>query len=128
MNQSITERPREELAEPTREAPIFSPRFDIVETENELLLFGDLPGVSQEQLDVQYENEQLIIDGHVEPPAQLESMLRQEYQVGDFHRTFSIGPAVDAAKIEAELHNGVLKVHLPKTEAVKPKRIQIKAV
>lgn len=128
MNHSVTERPREEVAELTREVPLFSPRFDIVETENEMILFGDLPGVGQDQLDVQYENDQLIVHGHVEPRYESESMLRQEYEMGDFHRTFSIGPAIDAEKISAELHNGVLKIHLPKSEAVKPKRIEIKAV
>ena len=127
MNRTMTERTREELAEPTREAPAFSPRFDIVETENELILFGDLPGVGQDQLDVQYENEQLIVHGQVDAGDEIESMLRQEYAVGDFHRTFSIGPSIDAEKISAELHHGVLKIHLPKSEAVKPKRIEIKS-
>jgi HSP20 family protein len=47
--------------------------------------------------------------------------------VGDYHRSFTIGEAIDAEKISAEMHNGVLTLHLPKSEKVKPRRIEVKA-
>ncbi len=115
-------------AEPTRQAPIYQPRFDIVENDSELTLYGDLPGVEDKQLDIRYENQQLIIHGTVPPRNPEVNFLHQEYGVGDFQRTFAIGESVDAKKISAEVHNGVLVIHLPKTEAVKPKRIKVKAV
>jgi HSP20 family molecular chaperone IbpA len=115
-------------AERTREAPIYQPRFDIVETDNELTLYGDMPGVEESHLDIRYENEQLSIDGKVPPRNEDVTFLRQEYGVGDFHRSFTIGESIDNEKITAEVHNGVLVVHLPKAEAVKPKRIAVKAV
>ena len=55
-------------------------------------------------------------------------MLRQEYQLGDFYRSFRIGESIDAAKIHAELNNGVLTVHLPKSVAAQPRRIEVKAL
>lgn len=127
MTNVVKEKPREELiAEPTRESPVFTPRFDILENENELTLYGDLPGVKIDQIDIRYESEQLVVHGRVVDRGAGLTFLRQEYGVGDFHRVFTIGEAIDAEKISAELHDGVLAIHLPKTEAVKPRRIEVK--
>jgi HSP20 family molecular chaperone IbpA len=52
--------------------------------------------------------------------------LHGEYGIGDFHRTLTIGEAIDTGRISAELQNGVLTVHLPKREQVKPRRIDVK--
>ena len=52
-------------------------------------------------------------------------MLYSEYGIGDFYRTFSVAETIDGSKISAELKNGVLTVHLPKTEEVKPRRIEV---
>jgi HSP20 family molecular chaperone IbpA len=124
---TITERP-EKTAEPTRQVPVFSPRFDIVETDAQLTLYGDMPGVAKDCLDVRYENEQLVIHGKVPSRNDGERFIREEYGVGDFHRTFSVGEAIDTARISAELRNGVLTIQLPKTEALQPRRIEVKAV
>jgi len=53
-------------------------------------------------------------------------MLLHEYEDGDFYRVFRIDESVDASKIEAECKNGVLTVHLPKVEAVRPRQITVK--
>jgi len=112
--------------EPTRQTPNFQPRFDILENESELTLYGDLPGVGQDDLDIRYENEQLTIHGRVKNRNENLEPLRQEYAIGDFHRVFTIGESIDAEKINAELHSGVLIVHLPIAEAAKPRRIAVK--
>jgi len=113
--------------EHTRNVPVFSPRFDILETDSELTLFGDLPGVAPEDLDIQFENRVLTIHGKVDPRYESKRMLYGEYGIGDFHRTFTIGESIDTDKISAELKNGVLVLHLPKTDAVRPRKIEIKA-
>ncbi|QDS91765.1 Spore protein SP21 [Roseimaritima multifibrata] len=120
--------PAQASAEPTRQVPLFQPRFDITENENELTLYGDLPGVQQDELDIRYENEQLHISGKVAARNQELQVLHQEYGIGDFQRTFTIGESIEADAINAEVHNGVLIVHLPKAEAAKPKRITVKAI
>lgn len=113
--------------ERTDSATTFTPRFDIVECGDEMTLYGDLPGVEPENLEVRFENEHLIVHGRVEPRHEGRGHLYGEYGVGDFYREFRIDEAVDVSKIEAELRDGVLTLHLPKAEALKPKRIQVKS-
>jgi HSP20 family protein len=112
--------------ERTQQSVTFTPRFDIWENDDELMLYGDLPGVDASNLDIRFEDKQLSIHGRVNPRQNDVQFLYAEYGVGDFFRTFAIGESIDASKIAAELKNGVLTVHLPKTEAVKPKRIEVR--
>jgi HSP20 family molecular chaperone IbpA len=90
------------------------------------LLYGDLPGVTVKDLDIRFENRELTIHGVVASRHEGE-YLYNEYGVGDFHRTFAVGEAIDAEKISAEMHNGVLTLRLPKLEKVKPRRIKVQA-
>lgn len=122
------EQPSEAAAvERTRECPSYIPRFDILETDEELILYGDLPGVEPADLDIRFENRELTVHGKVASRHTEHRHLYGEYGIGDFYRTFAIGETIDSSKIAAELKNGVLCLHLPKTEAVKPKRIAVKA-
>ena len=104
----------------------YSPRFDIWGNEDEMILYGDLPGVMPEDLDVRFENPVLTIHGKVSPRHNDIKFLHGEYGIGDFHRTFTVGEAIDTERISAELKNGVVTVHLPKSEKVKPRRIEVK--
>lgn len=113
--------------ERTRTGTTFTPRFDIVETEDELILHGDLPGVAPENLDLRFENERLIVHGKVEPRHEDHEFVYGEYGIGDFYREFQVLEGVDGEKISAELNNGVLTVHLPKSEQTKPRRIEVKS-
>jgi HSP20 family protein len=115
-------------AESTRSGQFYLPNCDIVERGDELLLLADMPGAKSDQIDIRFENGTLSIDGKVEPrqPAD-ERFWRREYGVGDFHRTFQVGESVDAGKISADYSDGVLTLHLPKAEALKPRKIAVKA-
>lgn len=112
--------------EETRAGQFFTPRVDIVETENALLLYADMPGVRPGDIDLSYENAELILRGKVQPTEQPGHVVFAEYETGDFYRVFQVHESIDASKIEAEHKNGVLTVRLPKREAVKPKQVQIK--
>jgi HSP20 family molecular chaperone IbpA len=114
--------------ERTRGATSYSPRVDIVENGDELVLYVDLPGVEQEDLDLRFEHGELIIEGRVQPRHNEKRLVHAEYGIGDFYRTFSINEVIDSTKVSAEITGGVLTVHLPKTEAVKPRRIEVKSV
>jgi HSP20 family protein len=114
-------------AERTRGGTTYLPPFDIVETDTELTLFGDLPGVTLDNLDIRFESEHLIIQGKVQPRHSDLEYLYGEYGIGDYYREFHISESIDSGKITAELKDGVLTLHLPKVEAVKPKRIEVKA-
>jgi HSP20 family protein len=106
---------------------VFEPRVDIAEVEDQLLLYVDLPGVKPEDVDVRFENRELQIRGKVTPPASKPRYLLNEYGVGDFYRAFSITDDVDAQKISADLKDGVLTVHLPKSAALRQRRITVNA-
>ena len=104
---------------------IYRPRFDIWENDDEMILYGDLPGVMPEDLDVRFENPLLTIHGKVSPRHDDITFVYGEYGIGDFHRAFTLGEAIDTQRISAELKNGVVTVHLPKNEKVKPRRIEV---
>lgn len=114
-------------AEHTRSGRCFRPNVDILEKADELLLLADVPGASGgDAIDIKFEEGELTLRGKVEPrqgPDQ--QYLYQEYGVGDFYRTFQISESIDASKISAEYGNGVLTLHLPKAESVKPRKIAV---
>jgi len=123
--------PQKERADQTqperlRGGVCFTPRVDIVETENELILSADLPGVRPEDVDLRYEQGQLILHGRCQPRRPERGTLLSEYDVGDFYRAFSIHESIDGSKIAAEFKNGVLTVHLPKMEQAKPRQISVR--
>jgi len=105
----------------------YSPNVDILETKDDLLLVADMPGVKSDSVDIHFENGELYLHGHVgdRQPGDQRYLLR-EYGVGDFYRVFQISEQIDAEKITAEYHAGVLTVRLPKVEAVKPRKILVK--
>lgn len=129
MTTMAIEKPAErEIArsEPTWNRPQFRPNVDILEQPDELTVLADMPGTHPEDVDIQFENGMLKLHGKVKErePQQVEYATR-EYGVGDFHRTFQVGENIDAARISAEYEDGVLILHLPKTDAVKPRKITV---
>jgi HSP20 family protein len=114
------------VAEMTRSAQCFRPTVDIVEDSQELRILADMPGVNSEAIDIDFSDGALTIHGHV-PNRRGESakFLWEEYGVGDFYRVFQIGEAIDASRISANYSDGVLTVHLPKVETVKPRKISV---
>jgi HSP20 family protein len=111
--------------ESTRNGKYFAPRVDIIESEAELLLLADMPGARLEDIDLRYENAELVLRGKVQPTEVKGHAIFSEYDVGDFYRVFQVHETIDASKINAEFKNGVLTVHLPKQEQVKPKQVPI---
>ncbi len=104
----------------------YTPRVDVVETENDFILFADLPGVKDEDVDVHFENGELFLQARC-PARQADAKyLVNEYGTGDYYRAFTLNQDVNAEHISAVLKNGVLTVRLPKSEAAKPRRIQVK--
>ena len=114
-------------AESTRNVPVFIPAVDIFETEHELTLVADMPGVPIENIDIDLEGEQLTIKGNVEQTNGDGRVLFREYAVGDYYRQFSLSNDIDRAKIQASMKDGVLKLVFPKAEAAKPRKIEVKS-
>jgi HSP20 family protein len=120
------DRTDESRPESTRGGYHFVPRVDIYETENELLLVADVPGVRPEDVDLRYEKGELLLHAKVKARRGQQTALLQEYEEGDFFRAFTIHESIDASRIAAECKNGVLTVHLPKVEAVRPRQITVR--
>jgi len=109
----------------TREGPVFNPDVDIYESDDELVLVADLPGVIKEDLDIDLNENTLTINAHVKQETK-GTLLYKEYEVGDYKRSFTISNVIDQSKIQAELNNGILRVVLPKAETAKPRKIAIR--
>lgn len=103
----------------------FTPRVDIYETEKELFLFTDLPGVRSEDVNLQFDKGELVLHGRVQPRGEHGEFLSREYEVGDFYRVFRLHESIDGSRIEATCKNGVLTIHLPKVHAVVPKKVAV---
>jgi HSP20 family protein len=115
-------------AEQTRGGPYYRPNVDIYESADELVLETDVPGAKSEDIDVHFEDGSLAI--HVRVPQRRSDnvdFLRQEYGVGDYYRTFRVSEHIDSTRISADYKDGVLTLHLPKVEAVKPRKIKVQA-
>jgi len=104
---------------------VFLPRVDICETDAELVLCADLPGVRPEDIDLRFENGKLTLHGKVQPRGEGRALHRQEYQIGDFQRTFQVHDSIDGSRISADCKNGVLTVHLPKAAEFQPRQIKV---
>ena len=102
------------------------PAVDIYENEQELLLRADMPGVSSETLNIDLDKDQLTIEGRrgAEPEG---AVLGREFVSVGYRRRFQLIEGIDFEKVSAALQDGVLTVKLPKAEALRPRRIEVKA-
>jgi HSP20 family protein len=114
-------------AEQTRCGLCFRPNVDIVEMADELRVLADVPGATPDGIDIDFHDGVLSLHAKVPPRHEEENYSMREYGVGDYYRTFQISEAIDASKISAELAEGVLTLHMPKSEAVKPRKIAVNA-
>lgn len=106
----------------------FTPLIDIHEGPDGLVLEADLPGATDQGLNIQLEDNVLSLHAHVASPApEGARALHEEYRVGDFCRSFILSDEVERSRISAELRNGVLRLTLPKAERAKTRRIEIRS-
>ena len=105
----------------------WAPAVDIYETENELVVKADLPDVNPQDLDIRVEGNIPTIRGErkFENKVNEENYLRVERAYGSFSRSFSLANSVKSEAIQAEYHDGVLALSLPKREEAKPKQIKV---
>jgi HSP20 family protein len=105
----------------------YTPRVDILETEDDIRIFADMPGCQPNDIDIEFEGGQLEITGKCPPRQENVEYLLREYGVGNYHRAFTISEAIDPDHIQAAYAQGVLTLTLPKSPAAKPKRISVSA-
>jgi HSP20 family protein len=126
-NNPMKDRAEAAQLETTRGGIHFTPRVDIYETEAELTLYAEVPGARPEDVDLRYEKGELVLHARVPPRQGPHQPLLQEYEEGDFYRAFTIHESIDSMRISAECKNGILTVHLPKTETARPRQINVRS-
>lgn len=115
-------------AEQTKPGLVFTPAVDIFETEKEITLLADMPGVQADDLTIDLRENTLTLSGDTLPgESSDEQALLVEYESGKYYRQFTLGEMIDQANIDATLNDGVLRLTLPKVEKATPKKITVKA-
>jgi HSP20 family protein len=106
----------------------WAPLVDISEDDNEYLIKADLADVKKEEIKVTVENGVLFLSGErkLEKDEKGRKYHRIERAYGSFGRSFSLPDDADAEKVNAEFNDGVLKLHIAKSEAARPKQIEVK--
>ena len=105
----------------------WNPLVDIYETQNNIIVEAELPGMKPEDVEVSVENNTLTLRGerHFEKKADGNNFYRVERSYGSFSRSFTLPPTVTSENATAEFQNGLLKLTLAKREEAKPRRIEI---
>jgi HSP20 family molecular chaperone IbpA len=114
-------------AERTRARPAFVPRTDIYESDDEIVLITDMPGVDEDTVDITVEKNILTVNGLVEATEpEGYTLSYAEYRVGDYQRSFKLSNEIDQEKIDATIKDGVLRLTLPKVGPT-TRKIAVKA-
>ena len=116
-----------EWTRPEERAEFRTPRVDVLSRDDELLVRAEIPGIKREDLTVELNGDLLTIRGeqHHETKTEEGDLMRAEIAHGAFSRTMTLPSGLDAEHAKAELKDGVLEVHLPKTEKTEGRRIEI---
>ncbi|WP_447976688.1 Hsp20/alpha crystallin family protein [Candidatus Nitrospira bockiana] len=108
--------------------PEWAPAVDVMEMDGEFQIRAELPGVEKKDVKLSVEDGVLTISGH-RPQEKEEKGTRYhriERAYGSFARSFRVPDSVDEQKVTAEFTNGVLTIHLPKSEKARPKSVEIR--
>lgn len=120
---------RHQDAATSAEPPRWQPPVDIWETDQELVLLMDLPGVDQQQIDVQIDDHVLVVQGQRTLDARDDAdMQRQERPVGVFERRFSLPDTVEVGRVRASCEQGVLTIRLPKVDGQQVMHVTVEAL
>lgn len=113
-------------AEQTRSGMVFTPEVDIFETDREITLLADLPGVAADGVNIDLRDGVLTLIGDIKPWEDGgESDVLVEFEIGKYYRQFTLSDVIDQDKIEAKLEDGVLRLSLPKAEKALPRKIAV---
>jgi len=115
-------------AEQTRPGLVFTPAVDIFESDREITVMADMPGVSAEDVAIDLKENVLTISGEVRPWEGLEEQdVLVEFEIGKYFRQFTLSQDIDQSRIQASCQDGVLRLVLPKAEKAVPRKIAVTA-
>lgn len=112
---------------PARTEPALLPPVDVIEDASGITLYADMPGVPRDKLGLRVDGDQLTLEGEI-ALAVTEGLqsTHAELSLPRYRRAFTLSKELDAAKISAELAQGVLRVRIPKAEHAQPRRIEVR--
>lgn len=122
--------PREKaevVTEDTRPGLVFRPDVDILEHPDSFVILADLPGASDETVDIHLEKGVLTLDARMAESYASDRTRYAEYREGGYHREFRISDQIDTDEVSAKMRDGVLELRLPKSKASQPRRISVAA-
>lgn len=125
-SREIEAREKAELVtEDTRPGLVFRPDVDILERPDAFVILADMPGASEESVDIHLEKGVLTLDARAEEETSENRVRYAEYRSGGYHREFRISKDIDATAVSARMENGVLELLLPKSAESQPRRIAV---
>ncbi|MCA7891714.1 Hsp20/alpha crystallin family protein [Burkholderia cepacia] len=117
---------RRDTEQPKRRITLV-PAVDIYEDSQVVTLWADLPGVTRDKLDVKVHDNSLSIEAEATVPTPANLRLQHaEVREPHFARTFTLSPDFDTSRIEASLHDGVLKLTIPRRDEARPRRVEVR--
>jgi len=125
MNPTLSKNEPQTTAQTSNRVNYLTPLANILETSDGYLLEAEMPGVGHDGLEITVENGELVIFGRRAASTEAGQPLYRESRTWDFRRVFELDPSIDASKISARMDQGVLSLHLPKAESVKPRKITV---
>ena len=104
-----------------------APRADIFETDTAFVILADMPGVGPDGVEVVADSRTLTVRGRVSRSPTNAELEHREFELADYHRAFTLTEDLDTDRISGTLRDGVLRVEIPKSERVQPKKIPVRA-
>jgi len=114
-------------AEQLNRRPVVAPPVDIYENRDEILVLAEVPGARTDGVTVRLEKNELYLHARREDAVTENGGEGKRLWGADYSRTFIVPRGIDAEKITAEMNAGVLRIHLPKSDSLKPRRIEVRA-
>ena len=115
----------EQKAETTDREKYFLPAVDIFESETDVTVIAEMPGVTVEGIEITLEDDVLTMKGKKDTEETIGRILLQEYETGNYQRRFTVAETIDQEKIKASMTDGMLRITLPKAEPAKPRKIEV---
>jgi HSP20 family protein len=106
---------------------LWSPAVDVAENANEIVLRAEIPGMKQDEIDIELTGDTLTLRGErkFENEERKENFVRVERSYGRFQRSFTLGVPIQNDKVTATYRDGILEIHLPKSEETKPRKVTV---
>lgn len=110
-------------------ARVAFPKVDVSETEDEVKIVANLPGIDPDKVEIQVTEDSVTLAGKIEKESEEKGrrVYRYEREYGEFSRTLSLPATVDPNKVNAKAKHGVLTITLPKSERERPKKVKVQA-